>query len=308
MNTPHDSLLGRTAVYPDRYDPGLLFPIPRATQRAAIGIDAGDPLPFHGVDIWNAYELSWLDARGKPEIALAEFRVPATTPNIVESKSFKLYLAGYNQERIVDGEEMKARLARDLSAATGGDVEVTLTTPDAVRSVAIEELEGESIDALPVEIESYGPPDASLPRDRRRRRRRIAGFAAPEIELPGDRPAGLGQRADPLRGRRIDREGLLRYLVSFRQHADFHEHCVERIYMDLMRRCAPRRLSVYARYTRRGGLDINPWRSSEPGPAGEYARRAAIVANSCSSRIDAAGRVASSFVTLSLQWSALRPH
>ena len=264
MNAPHDSQLGKSAVYPDRYDPGLLFPIPRATQRAMIGIDSRIALPFHGVDIWNAYELSWLDASGKPHVALAEFRVPATTPNIVESKSFKLYLAGYHQERIVDGEEMKARLARDLSAATGGNVEVTLTMPARFAGVDIKELEGESIDGLPIAIHHYGPPDASL-------------LASAEGDADESLVSHLLKSNCPVTGqpdwasvqirysgRRIDREGLLRYLVSFRRHADFHEHCVERIYMDLMRRCAPRRLSVYARYTRRGGLDINPWRGSEP--------------------------------------------
>lgn len=262
MNTPHESKLGRTAVYPDRYDPDVLFPIPRATQRAAIGI--GDPPPFHGVDIWNAYELSWLDARGKPEIALAEFRVPATTPNIVESKSFKLYLAGYNQERIGSGAALRERLARDLSAVTGGAVEVALTAPTRFADVGIEELCGESIDALPVSIESYGPPDAGC-----------LATASEDVEeslvselLKSNCPV-TGQpdwASVQIRyaGRRIDREGLLRYLLTFRLHADFHEHCVERIYMDLMRRCVPRRLSVYARYSRRGGLDINPWRSSEP--------------------------------------------
>ena len=263
MNAPHDSLLGKSAVYPDRYDPSLLFAIPRATQRAAIGID-GAALPFHGVDIWNAYELSWLDARGKPRVALAEFRVPATTPNIVESKSFKLYLGGYHQERIVDDREMTARLARDLSAATGGDVEVTLTMPEHFGSVTIDELKGESIDSLPIEIQHYGPPDANFLTT-------AAGDAEESLvsdllksNCPVTGQPDWASVQIHYSGRQIDREGLLRYLVSFRQHADFHEHCVERIYMDLMRRCAPRRLSVYARYTRRGGLDINPWRSSEP--------------------------------------------
>lgn len=265
MNAPHDSLLGKSADYPDRYDPGLLFPIPRATQRAAIGIESGEALPFHGVDIWNAYELSWLDARGKPEVALAEFRVPATTPNIVESKSFKLYLGGYHQERIVDREEMQTRLARDLSAATGGDVEVALTMPARFAGVDIEALEGESIDSLPIEIDYYGPPDTNF--------LAIADGDADESLVSHLLKSNCPVTGQPdwasvqirYSGRCIDREGLLRYLVSFRQHADFHEHCVERIYMDLMRRCAPRRLSVYARYTRRGGLDINPWRSSESG-------------------------------------------
>jgi 7-cyano-7-deazaguanine reductase len=265
MNAPHDSLLGKSSVCPDRYDPGLLFAIPRAKERAAIGIDSADALPFHGVDIWNAYELSWLDARGKPHAALAEFRVPATTPNIVESKSFKLYLGGFHQERIADAEEMKTRLVRDLSAATGGDVEITLAMPAGFAGVDIEELEGESIDDLPIEIRHYGPPDANF--------LTTAGGDADESLVSHLLKSNCPVTGQPdwasveirYSGRRIDREGLLRYLVSFRRHADFHEHCVERIYMDLMRRCAPRRLSVYARYTRRGGLDINPWRSSEPG-------------------------------------------
>jgi 7-cyano-7-deazaguanine reductase len=263
MNSPHDSLLGKDIAYPDRYDPDLLFPIARATQRAAIGV--GDALPFHGVDIWNAYELSWLDPRGKPQVALAEFRIPATTPNIVESKSLKLYLAGYNQERVESADALRARIERDLSAATGGAVGITLATPAHFAAVAIEELAGESIDALPVTIEDYGPPNADY-------------LATTDTDADETLVSHLLKSNCPVTGQpdwasvqiryagpRIDREGLLRYLVSFRQHADFHEHCVERIYVDLMKRCTPRRLSVYARYTRRGGLDINPWRSSEPG-------------------------------------------
>jgi 7-cyano-7-deazaguanine reductase len=127
MSTPHDSQLGRSTAYPDRYDPALLFPIARAAQREALGI--GAPLPFHGVDVWNAYELSWLDARGKPEVAVAEFRFPATTPNIVESKSFKLYLASFNQERLASADALRERVARDLSSAAGGAVDVALTAP-----------------------------------------------------------------------------------------------------------------------------------------------------------------------------------
>jgi 7-cyano-7-deazaguanine reductase len=265
MNSPHDSLLGKAMGYPDRYDPDLLFPIARATQRASIGI--GEPLPFDGVDIWNAYELSWLDAHGKPEVAIAEFRIPATTPNIVESKSFKLYLAGYNQERVESSDALRVRLVRDLSAASGGAVGVALTTPAHFAALAIEELPGESIDASPVTIESYGPPNADY-------------LASGNADADETLVSHLMKSNCPVTGQpdwasvqirysgpRIDRDGLLRYLISFRQHADFHEHCVERIYVDLMTRCVPRRLSVYARYTRRGGLDINPWRSSEPGDA-----------------------------------------
>ena len=261
MNTPHDSLLGRAAAYPDRYDPGLLFPIPRATQRAAIGI--GNRLPFHGADVWNAYELSWLDARGKPEVALAEFRVPATTPNIIESKSLKLYLASYNQERLASADALRDRLARDLSVAVGGEVGVSLIPSERFGSVSISELGGESIDAQPIAFDSYGPPDPGylVTSSGEAEESLVSQLLKSNCPVTGQPDWASVQIR--YAGPRIDREGLLRYIVSFRQHADFHEHCVERIFMDILRRCAPRRLSVHARYTRRGGLDINPWRSSE---------------------------------------------
>ena len=265
MNSIHDSPLGKPGAYPDRYDAGLLFPIARAAQRALLGIGPDDRLPFHGVDVWNAYELSWLDARGKPEVALAELRVPATTPNLIESKSLKLYLGSFAQERIADAYAVRTRIERDLAAAAGGAVAVVLTEPRRFASIAIDAFAGESIDALPIAIESYGPPDPGM--------LRVSEGDADETLVSHLLKSNCPVTGQPdwasveinYAGRRIDREGLLRYIVSFRDHADFHEHCVERIFVDLMRRCAPQRLSVYARYTRRGGLDINPWRSSEPG-------------------------------------------
>jgi 7-cyano-7-deazaguanine reductase len=262
MNTPEASPLGKPVARVDRYDPGLLFPIPRAPARAALGI--GARLPFAGVDIWNAYELSWLDARGKPRVALAEFRVPADSPAIIESKSFKLYLNGFARERVASAEALAARLRQDLSAAAGAPVAVALVPPARFGSEALAELEGESLDELDLELDDYGPPNPD--------HLRVAGGGAETRET---------LRSDLLRsncpvtgqpdwasvqvcyaGPRLDRAGLLRYLVSFREHAGFHEQCVERIFMDLRARCAPRELSVYARYTRRGGLDINPWRGS----------------------------------------------
>ena len=263
MPSPHDSELGKQSAYPERYDPALLFAIARAPQRAALGI--GDALPFHGVDVWNAYELSWLDARGKPEVAIAELRIPATTPNLIESKSLKLYLASQHRERVPDRESLRARLARDLSNAAGGDVTVALIEPRRFAELGIDELAGESIDALPVAIESYGPPDADLLHGGGPEADEVLVSNLLKSNCPVTGQPDWASVAIAYAGPRIDREGLLRYLVSFRDHADFHEHCVERIYVDLMRRCRPRRLSVYARYTRRGGLDINPWRSSEPG-------------------------------------------
>ena len=271
MTTPHHSQLGKDTPYPDRYDPALLFAIPRAPNRAELGI--GTPLPFDGVDIWNAYELSWLDARGKPAIALAEFRIPATSPYLIESKSFKLYLNGYNRERVASVAELQARLQRDLSAASGADVAVALVEPANFAGQAVRELEGESIDGLAIDIDDYGPPNAA-------HLRRLDEAVVEETLVSHLLKSNCPVTGQPdwasvqvrYRGARIDRAGLLRYLVSFREHAGFHEQCVERIFVDLQHRCAPDRLAVYARYTRRGGLDINPWRGdlavSPPNPRG----------------------------------------
>ena len=258
--------LGRSVVYASRYDPGLLFPIARSIGRAELGLDAS--LPFVGVDVWNAYELSWLDARGKPEVALAEFRVPATSPAMIESKSFKLYLNSYNQERLASIDALRGRLVHDLSAAAGAPVEVLLLPPSRFASLGLRELDGESIDAVAIDVDDYGPPnDAYL---------HAGGAPVAESLVSNLLKSNCPVTGQPdwasvqirYRGPRIDREGLLRYLVSFREHAGFHEQCVERIFVDISRRCAPDALEVHARYTRRGGLDINPWRASSGADVG----------------------------------------
>lgn len=252
--------LGRSVAYASRYDPGLLFPIARALGRTELGLDAR--LPFDGVDVWNAYELSWLDARGKPEVALAEFRVPASSPNIVESKSFKLYLNSYNQERLASIDVLCERLVHDLSAAAGATVQVTLLPPARFATLALHELDGESIDDLALDIDDYGPPN---PAHLRADGAQVAETLVSNLLKSNCPVTGQPDWASVqvrYRGPRIARDGLLRYLVSFREHAGFHEQCVERIFVDLQRRCAPESLEVYARYTRRGGLDINPWRAS----------------------------------------------
>ena len=267
MSTPEHSPLGKSTVYADRYDPSLLFPIPREIKRAEIGV--AEPLPFHGVDIWNAYELSWLDPRGKPVVALAEFRVPAASPNIIESKSFKLYLNGFAQERIADTATLVATLARDLSAAAGAAVEVQLRDANAA-AYAVADLDGHSLDRQDIAIDHYGPPQADF--------LHTDAGAGPVAETlvshllrsncPVTGQPDWGSVQIAYRGAPIDHAGLLRYLVSFRDHNEFHEQCVERIFVDLLQRCAPLQLSVYARYTRRGGLDINPFRSSTPATPG----------------------------------------
>jgi 7-cyano-7-deazaguanine reductase len=267
MSTPEHSPLGKNTAYVDRYDPSLLFPIPRAEKRAEIGV--AELLPFHGVDIWNAYELSWLDLRGKPVVALAEFRVPAASPNIIESKSFKLYLNGFSQERIADAATLAATLVRDLSAAAGAVVGVQLSDAKAA-SYAVTDLDGLLLDSQSIDIDHYGPPQAEfLSAD--------SGAIAVEETVvshllrsncPVTGQPDWGSVQITYQGPPIEHAGLLRYLVSFRNHNEFHEQCVERIFVDLMEHCAPQKLSVYARYTRRGGLDINPFRSSTPETPG----------------------------------------
>jgi 7-cyano-7-deazaguanine reductase len=264
MTSAEDSPLGRAVAYRDDYDASLLFPIPRAHKRAELGLSV--PLPFQGVDIWNAYELSWLDLRGKPRVALAEFRVPAASPNIIESKSFKLYLNSFAQMRLIDATALSGQLQRDLSTAAGAPVGVALHEPRRCADAGLRELDGDLIDDLDVAIDDYGPPKPEY----------LSADATQPVEeslishpLQSNYPVtGQPDWASVqirYRGARLSREGLLRYLVSFRRHSDFHEQCVERIFMDITKLCKPQELSVYARYTRRGGLDINPWRSSVAG-------------------------------------------
>ncbi|KRA17109.1 MULTISPECIES: NADPH-dependent 7-cyano-7-deazaguanine reductase QueF [unclassified Lysobacter] len=248
--------LGRHVDYPREYDPSLLFPIARALGRSHIGL-SDQALPFVGLDRWHAYELSWLDPRGKPCMATATLTVPADSPNLVESKSLKLYLNSYNASRFDSAEAVRARIVADLSASAGAPVEVVFGLPPVREAQAV------SLDDLDVAIDDYGPPNAA----------HLAADPAMVVEetlssglLKSNCPV-TGQpdwaRVDiAYRGPRLDRAGLLRYLVSFRDHAEFHEQCVERIFADLLRLAAPQALSVEARYTRRGGLDINPWRAT----------------------------------------------
>ena len=271
-NTPQDSLLGREVAYPSTYDPSLLFPIPRAQARGEIGLDEA-ALPFTGHDRWHAYELSWLDARGKPVVATATLEVPATSPHLIESKSLKLYLNSLNATRFATAEEAFARITADLSHAAGAAVRVAPGLPPFAEARA----GAEDIDGLDVAIDRYGPPDAGL----------LAADAGTVVEealhsalLKSNCPVtGQPDWASVVvryRGPRIDRAGLLRYLVSFRDHAEFHEQCVERLFADVLARCRPEWLSVEARYTRRGGLDINPWRATPgvaPPAAGRDARQ-----------------------------------
>lgn len=263
MTTLRDDLaaapLGHATDYPDAYDPALLFPVARAPQRDDIGI--GAVLPFTGSDRWTAFELTWLDRQGKPAIAIAAFDVPATSSAIVESKSVKLYLGAFAQTRFDDASAVSAVIEGDLARCTGARVAVTLTLPAQFRDQRLTEPDGISLDALPVMIDRYEiDPDALKTQ---------AGDALETLRTdlfrsvcPITGQPDYASVAINYGGPRIDREGLLRYLVSYRCHAGFHEHCVERIFVDLQRACRCRSLLVAARFTRRGGVDINPWRAS----------------------------------------------
>ncbi len=270
QNTPEQSQLGKTSAYVDHYDPSLLFPIPRASKRAEIGITGASP--FFGADLWTAFELSWLNPRGKPQVALAHITVPCESPNIIESKSFKLYLNSFNNTVCKDAREVQDRLRTDLSeaawrgAAQPSPVGVRLLAPDMFDQEPVHELDGLSLDRLDVECTRYTPAPELL---------RANHDEAPVTEvltsnllksncLVTGQP-DWGSVQIRYSGAQIDQEGLLQYLVSFRNHNEFHEQCVERIFMDIWTRCQPIQLVVYARYTRRGGLDINPWRTSHPG-------------------------------------------
>jgi len=269
QHQPEQSQLGKTSAYADQYDPGLLFPLPRAPKRAEIGL--GGDLPFMGADLWTAYELSWLNARGKPQVALAHVTVPCDSPHIIESKSFKLYLNSFNNSRFDDAQQVQERLKADLSEAVwrggerAGSVGVRLLTPTQFAREQIHELDGTSLDRLDVECSHYLPAPELLHADASQpvvSETLVSDLLKSNCLVTGQ-PDWASVRI-AYSGAPIDQERLLQYLVSFRNHNEFHEQCVERIFMDLWTRCRPTRLSVYARYTRRGGLDINPWRTSHP--------------------------------------------
>ncbi|GAA0401531.1 NADPH-dependent 7-cyano-7-deazaguanine reductase QueF [Massilia aurea] len=264
MNTPDQSPLGKSSAYQSQYAPELLFPIARQQKRDELGLfaDAGT-MPFFGVDIWNAYELSWLNMRGKPQVAIATITVPADSPNIVESKSFKLYLNSFNQTRLAGPDALLALLRDDLSDGFGAPVHVTLTSPEAFGAIKMGELDGVLLDRLDVEIDGYSPSPELLSADDENgqvEETLVSHLLKSNCLVTGQPDWGTVQIRYV--GPQIDQEGLLKYLIGFREHNEFHEQCVERIFMDVLRQCKPTKLAVYARYTRRGGLDINPWRAN----------------------------------------------
>ncbi|WP_288411206.1 NADPH-dependent 7-cyano-7-deazaguanine reductase QueF [uncultured Herbaspirillum sp.] len=264
-HSPESSPLGKSSPYPTHYDPSLLFPIPRAPKRAELQISG--TLPFFGADFWTAYEISWLNLRGKPQIAIASFTVPADSPNIIESKSFKLYLNSFNQERLESSEQLLDKLRTDLSAAAGANVQVSLTESAQFGQLQFGELSGLLLDRLDVDIEPVSGaahPDGSQLRANTEEATVEETLVSHLLKsnCPVTSQPDWGSVQIHYVGAPIDQERLLKYIIGFREHNEFHEQCVERIFTDILRHCKPQKLAVYARYTRRGGLDINPWRSN----------------------------------------------
>ncbi len=252
--------LGRETDYPHKYAPDVLFPIARAASRDGLGI--GDALPFSGVDIWNAWDLTWLGPGGLPRVATAEIYVPADSPNIVESKSLKLYLGSFAMSPFDSSTAVAEAIVRDLSPCAGAPVKVSVLPVAGTEARRVARLAGTCLDDADTPCDAW-EVDAGLLR---------ADPSEPVSEdlhshllrslCPVTSQPDIGSVQISYSGPRIDRAGLLQYIVSFREHNDFHEACIERMFMDLIERCACETLTVHARYQRRGGIDINPLRSN----------------------------------------------
>ena len=334
-NIPTAVPLGKDVSYPKGYDASLLFPMPRLDARLTLGLTSLPSsattllgaLPFKGFDLWNAYELSWLNAKGLPKVALLRLKVPCTSPNIIESKSFKLYLNSFNQTRFETVHHVFDLLRNDLALALDAEIELELVGPDQFANEKIAEFIGVDLDKLDVEIDCY-QPDAALLKlqgdasetigaeeiasvhDAARASAITGSIGSVAINATVNALDTLDKRGQAkiertsisekvfsrllksncpvtdqpdwaciqieYTGPAIDHASLLKYIVSYRMHNGFHEHCVEKIFVDILKQCSPTSLSVYARYTRRGGLDINPWRATfdaKPPTLGRSARQ-----------------------------------
>ena len=256
---PANLTLGQKVDYIEQYTPELLQGVPRTLSREQIGV--AQPLPFGGIDIWNGYELSWLNPKGKPQVAILQCRVPIDSQNLIESKSFKLYLNSFNQSVFGSADEVARHLTKDLSACAQAPVEVQLFSAGQFGALQLGELDGTVIDDLDIEINAYEPSPELLTTGDQQVSETLVSHLLKSNCLITSQPDWASVQIH-YEGAAIDHAGLLAYLISFRRHNEFHEQCIERIFCDLMNRCKPHKLAVYARYTRRGGLDINPLRAN----------------------------------------------
>lgn len=259
---PEQSELGQSSNYDSQYNPGRLFAIPREPKRKEIGVDPNN-LPFHGFDCWNHYEVSWLNEKGKPMVAVAEIIYDCTTPHIIESKSLKLYFNSFNNTQFKNSEEIRLTAQRDLSAELQGDVHVRILSLKEKELAMIQAAPtGECIDELDVTCSTYIVEPSYLSVSDKHVEEVLYSDLLKSNCLVTHQP-DWGSVQIAYTGKQINREGLLKYIVSFRNHNEFHEQCIERIFADIMLYCKPEKLTVYGRYTRRGGLDINPYRTTE---------------------------------------------
>jgi 7-cyano-7-deazaguanine reductase len=258
---PEESELGLTSSYDPHYNPERLFPISRASKRVEIGIDPAK-LPFFGFDCWNHYEVSWLNEKGKPVVAMAEIIYNCTTTYIIESKSLKLYFNSFNNSAFKDNEDVRRTIEQDLVQRVEGNVEVRLMALKDKEFSQIQPLIGKSLDELDITCSDYlVKPDYLTTKQQQVEEILYSDLLKSNCLVTNQPDWGSVQIA--YTGRQINHEGLLQYIVSFRNHNEFHEQCIERIFVDIMNHCKPEKLTVYGRYTRRGGLDINPFRSTE---------------------------------------------
>jgi 7-cyano-7-deazaguanine reductase len=258
--------LGKTTSYISQYTPELLQAVPRSLNRDDLAINQAS-LPFKGEDVWYGYELSWLNAKGKPVVAVAEFRFPCSSPNLVESKSFKLYLNSFNQQKFDAPQDVKTALIKDLSATAGATAQVRLFNVDDCPPLHLSNSKALCIDGLDIEIEEY-QYHAELLVDIQDKSLIVEEYLVSHLLKSNCLITNQPDWASiyiKYKGEKINHEQLLKYIISFRQHNEFHEQCVERIFCDLQAHCQLESLTVFARYTRRGGLDINPFRTTEDG-------------------------------------------
>jgi 7-cyano-7-deazaguanine reductase len=258
--------LGKTTSYCSQYNPDLLQAVPRSLNRDGLGLSEHQ-LPFTGEDVWYGYELSWLNSQGKPVVAVAEFRFPCQSPNIVESKSFKLYLNSFNQSKFDSWSEVEKTLIKDLSATALAKTEVSLYKVDCCEPLSLHQGHAYCLDELDINVNEYDlNPDILAGTSKNEKTKSTEEYLVSHLLksncLITNQP-DWGSIYIQYKGQQIDHSALLKYLISFRQHNEFHEQCVERIYCDLMKYYQLDQLSVFARYTRRGGLDINPFRASD---------------------------------------------
>lgn len=258
----NDSELGKKTNYDSHYNPDKLFAIPRAGKRKEIGINP-DALPFYGFDCWNHYEVSWLNPKGKPVVAIAQIIYDCATPNIIESKSLKLYFNSFNNTKFKDSDAVKNTVITDLEKHLGGSVQVELCSMNDSRfSTVLPCFAGICLDDLEVECHEYLVNPLILTTSEERVDEVVYSDLLKSNCLVTNQP-DWGSVQIAYQGAQIDHGNLLKYIVSFRNHNEFHEQCIERIFADIMQYCKPEKLTVYGRYTRRGGLDINPYRSTE---------------------------------------------